>query len=384
KEKAILFGTNGTNKGQFDSPRSPQLFYDYNGILIGILVTEWGNHRLQYIPAILNEDGSIIFDKEKAVLFGVKGTKKGQFNYPESSQPVYDDNGILRGILVTEANNHRLQYLKLPKEEKPAIDWNKWEKIDDNTIRRRAHPTIIAKKNADGTYDVESGGLPMTPPLGIVKTQDEILGFSREAAAHEALSDKSIATNRTAVIIRRGLIDRAMAANSGGINMNNRYKVMTQDIRKRFARDNDELFRVAEDNAEITARANDLIDQGIKVIILDDGAFASSEESTKIYDTGKNNYCIVNATIPIPDEEQVFAFVNLSAMAMMGLGIVWDDPIVFETAYEIFTGRRVPAIMLEALTNGTLKVIGVLPRMVKLTPGIDQTRELAKLFEISA
>ncbi|MDP2929324.1 MAG: hypothetical protein Q8O01_04595, partial [Candidatus Omnitrophota bacterium] len=365
-------------------PRSSPPVYDDKGILRGILVTESNNHRLQYIPAELNEDGIIIFNEEKAILFGAEGNEKGQFSSPRSSLPVYDDKGTLRGILVTESDNHRLQYLKLPKAEEPVINLNEWEEVDDNTIRCRANPTIIAKKNAGGTYDVCSGGLPMTPALGVIKTQDEVSGLARGAAAHEALSDKSIAINSTAVIIRKGLIDRAMAANSGGINTDNRYKIMTQYLCKRFAKDNDELFCIAKDNAEIAARANDLIGKGIKVIILDDGVFASSEESTKIYDTGKNNHCIISAIIPIPDEEQVFAFVNLNAMAMMGLGVVWDDSIVFEIAYEIFTGKKVPAIILEALMNGILKIIGVLPRMVKLTPGIDHTRELARLFEISA
>jgi hypothetical protein len=82
--------------------------------------------------------------------------------------------------------------------------------------------------------------------------------------------------------------------------------------------------------------------------------------------------------------ESVIPFVNLEAMAMMGVGMLYDDLSLFETAYKTFSGKEMTEDMIADLANKVLWYVTVLPRAVKITYE-DQDRQLLnRLFEAAA
>jgi hypothetical protein len=97
------------------------------------------------------------------------------------------------------------------------------------------------------------------------------------------------------------------------------------------------------------------------------------------------DYCVVTAQKPEEIDAAAMPFVNLNAMALMGVGILSGDAILFRGAYETFTGRDVPPTVLEDFVAKILWVIRALPRIVRCnTDDIHGQEKIRKLFAASA
>ena len=77
-------------------------------------------------------------------------------------------------------------------------------------------------------------------------------------------------------------------------------------------------------------------------------------------------------------------FINLNAMAMMGVGVLGGDYRLFSLAYKDFTGQEPSNGVLDGFKNKTLRIIDVLPRMLSLTGEMVDKSIIGKLFAAAA
>ena len=157
KNNIVLFGERGGAEGQFDYLRSSQPIYSRDGVLMAIVVTDEGNNRIHYIPALIDEAGKIVFDKKNIVLFGKEGTEKGQFNHPVSSQPIYSSDGALEAIIVTDTGNNRIHYIPVMIDEAGKIVFYK-----DNIV------LFDERDGAKGQFDYPSSFQIISSPDGTI------------------------------------------------------------------------------------------------------------------------------------------------------------------------------------------------------------------------
>jgi 6-phosphofructokinase len=189
--------------------------------------------------------------------------------------------------------------------------------------------------------------------------------------------------------------------------MSQQYNRLRKDLRDVFTEDG--VVEVASSD-DIIPTANKLIADGRKVIMLDiDGSFsekfASEDEiavllvggETHKAESGKN-YCVVAAdgkamreiceeTAKLAKNEEPAPFININAMAMVGVGILnkdKDNGMLFSLAYEAFTGEA-PKDLVKKLMDNALWFLKTLPKIfrIDINEAADQ-RRLSKLPEVSA
>ncbi|KJJ84155.1 secreted protein [Candidatus Omnitrophus magneticus] len=130
-ENAVILGkednkrnyVSGIGLGEFNGAISIRVIKHHDRV-IGVITVEKYNNRLQYIPAFF-EDGFMKFDLENVVVIGkqdgtgfpILGIEPGEFNAPCDIEIVMEDRETL-GFMVTEANNHRLQYIPCEIKDK--------------------------------------------------------------------------------------------------------------------------------------------------------------------------------------------------------------------------------------------------------------------------
>jgi len=162
------------------------------------------------------------------------------------------------------------------------------------------------------------------------------------------------------------------------------YRVMKQNLRKRFP--GDEGVIEVDSTDELIAQANNLIKQGLKVIVLDDttltGDHAGIEQGINMGDSGED-YCVIAAQAPRLEDDRAIPFINLEAMALMGVGILNDNIRLFHLAYKTFTGMGPTDEVIEHFKQKSW-IIGVLPRLIKLTGTMVDEKNIRKLFAAAA
>jgi len=135
---------------------------------------------------------------------------------------------------------------------------------------------------------------------------------------------------------------------------------------------------------------NDIMgrDKDARIIILDDDSLTKDFDAKSGIpgvngELGKNYFAITTGMIGDLDTKTI-PFVNIQAMAMMGVGVLYNKLTLFEMAYETFTGREVPPNLIDDITGKIKWLIKALPRIVKFTDEISSLEHLKKLFEVSA
>lgn len=160
------------------------------------------------------------------------------------------------------------------------------------------------------------------------------------------------------------------------------YQIMKQELKKRFSNEAGIIEVMTKEDLE--AQATRLIGSGFKVIILDDGALTKDMKEGDIQGKAGENYCVVTTDAAKDSDPMTVPFVNLNAMAMMGVGVLNNDVTLFEIAYKTFTGNEAPQNIVDSLTKQALWIIKVLPRIIKLTGAIHDYEKIRVLFLAAA
>ncbi|OGW85803.1 MAG: hypothetical protein A2987_05910 [Omnitrophica bacterium RIFCSPLOWO2_01_FULL_45_10] len=200
------------------------------------------------------------------------------------------------------------------------------------------------------------------------------------------LPEGSVDLSKTIVLMKKDLIEFALAREGTMTEaMRQQYKVMKQGLRRLFPIGADSGVLEVATRDDLLIRADALIAEGRKVIILDDGSLTSNLNRADINGTAGEQYCVVSTQdIPMPLESDA-PFVNLNAMAMMGVAILHSDTLLFKDAYLSFTGEEAPKTLLEDLARKALWIIRVLPRIVRFsTDEIRRINERSELFDAAA
>gem|GEM_PF-2662876 len=214
----------------------------------------------------------------------------------------------------------------------------------------------------------------------------DVKGLTKQVSNHLALRmEGTISMPSMAIIVKKNLEEDL----TGYAGMNetaalkvfkDQYRLMKQGLRKTFGREG--LTEVSTSD-ELIIKANELIAKGLKVIILDDGALTADLDTSKVVGNPGEEYCVVSAAGKAIDED-FLPFVNLNAMAMMGVGMLYNDLVLFEKSYKAFTGRDMPESMMADIANKILWLVKVLPRVTKVTGNEQGISEIRKLFEAAA
>ncbi|MCX5677728.1 MAG: hypothetical protein NTY76_01285, partial [Candidatus Omnitrophica bacterium] len=158
------------------------------------------------------------------------------------------------------------------------------------------------------------------------------------------------------------------------------YHKMKQELKKHFANGVIEVTTKEELEREMAL----LIGSGFKVIVLDDGTLTKDVKDGDIQGKAGENYCVVTTDAVKNSDPLMVPFINLNAMAMMGVGVLNKDVTLFEIAYKIFTGNEAPKEIVDSLTKQALWIIKVLPRIIKLTGAIYDHKKIRELFLAAA
>lgn len=215
----------------------------------------------------------------------------------------------------------------------------------------------------------------------------DVGSLTASVGAHMLLKPEAAAELPSiAIVMKRSLAEsftgESRMAGVRGQNLREQYRIMKQGLRKTF-REGDGLFEVGTE-AELTARANDLISRGVRVIVLDDGTLTRDVSSSAITGKAGSDYCVISCAGILDGDDAIIPFVNLNAMAMMGVGIIHNDLVLFETAYKAFTGKAITEDFIAKLVNKVLWLVRAMPRCIKITDELTDQRKLKKLFQESA
>jgi hypothetical protein len=180
---------------------------------------------------------------------------------------------------------------------------------------------------------------------------------------------------------------------------------MEQSLRKAFAAAGGEGLVEVATKEECAARVGELIAAGQRVIILDDGTLVGADDASRIAGKAGEDYCVVSAEDIAPQDgmssrhgsevdgagfapdecgRASFAYGNVNAMALMGVGILTKDTVLFSKAYRAFAGCEAPAGLIDNVMKRLAWLVRVLPRIVRISADIRAAEELHRLIDSSA
>lgn len=200
---------------------------------------------------------------------------------------------------------------------------------------------------------------------------------------HIALNSQGKFEMNNLVVIMKKDLPESVTGKRKGISdrtVKEQYRVMKQNLRKLFPKGVVE----AEDNEELVSQMNAFIDQGVKVIVLDDGTLSKAFDASRVRGKAVENYCVIAVDRIEKLGELSMPFVNLNAMAYMGVGVIYGDTNLFEMAYKAFTGNDVPPNLIEDLAKNTLWLVRMLPRIVRFTDDLTDQQKLKRLVDAAA
>ena len=255
----------------------------------------------------------------------------------------------------------------------------------DSDALPEAPPSEAPAKGPEHTSPSGQGIPPVvheTPKAAIASVEESV----RQASIHLTLSQEgAINLSHIAIIMKRDLPESISIGKKDTLlseTLRGQYQVMKQHLRKTFSGEQG-VVEVANQH-ELTAQMNALIGQGLKVIVLDNGTLTQGIDTSAIQGKAGENYCIVSADSAEDLDATTIQFVNLNAMALMGVGILYNDITLFQVAYRAFTGHEVPEDVMSDLARKALWIIRALPRIVRFTNELRDQGILRKLFAVSA
>lgn len=210
---------------------------------------------------------------------------------------------------------------------------------------------------------------------------------TKQIANHLLLrSDGAIDLSKTVVVTRKGFREALSANRPTDQALQDRYKIMEQDVRKLFAPEKGGIVEVPEGDFAESVKA--LIEDGYKVIVLDDETLSKHLDGrnriASIKEKAGVDYCVITTGMLDTFTSEAAPFVNLNAMAMMGVGVLNNDASLFQTAYTVFTGKAPERDMLDRIAQKILWFVRALPRMIKFTNEPREAEQLSKLFRAAA
>jgi hypothetical protein len=199
-------------------------------------------------------------------------------------------------------------------------------------------------------------------------------------------ADGAIQLSSIAIVMKKGLAEDITGTDkmngSRGAALSEQYRIMRQGLRKSLGR-GEGLAEVSTKD-ELVERANEFIARGMRVVVLDDGTLTQNLFTGDVAGKAGENYCLITSAGIADGDDAIIPFVNLNAMAMMGVGVIYNDLTLFETAYETFTGKELSEDLLVKLVNKVLWVVRALPRCIKITNTLPDQDKIKKLFAVAA
>jgi DNA-binding beta-propeller fold protein YncE len=103
------FGEYGKGAGDFSFPNGVAVTSDSSFVL----VTDFGNHRVQVLRLVVGADGISAHLEFVRFLGNGEGSAEGQLNYPRGVALVQSNGGQQETVLVTDEHNHRVSQFAL-------------------------------------------------------------------------------------------------------------------------------------------------------------------------------------------------------------------------------------------------------------------------------
>ncbi len=243
-------------------------------------------------------------------------------------------------------------------------------------------------------FTAKAGGEKRESSAGnsVEAVTEDIARAMGEQAAYAALRPEQAASNlsQIAVIMNGNLTNGSTDGKDRLIEnkFGQEYQVMRQGLGKVFHNDGSRGVVEVANRDELMKEMRSFLDRGIKVIILDDGTLTNGLTEQ---DLPEGKACVVTSDISKYENLGIdtVRFINLNAMAMMGVGVLNRDGVMFGIWYGIFTGEESDSNVLEELldklSQGALRIVRALPRIVRLNiEKLGNTREITKLFAVAA
>jgi hypothetical protein len=230
--------------------------------------------------------------------------------------------------------------------------------------------------------------LAVEESLAVTETViDDVRELTAKTATHMALrSEGAIEFSSIAIVMKKDLAESVTGdermRGPRGIALRDQYKVMEQGLRKLFSGDSG--FTEVSSKDELMGQVNDLIAKGKRVVVLDDGTLTKDLNPKDINGKAGDSYCLITSSAIEEGDSNIVPFLNINAMAMMGVGVLYDDLSLFETAYETFTGKKMGEDLIARLKYRVLWIVKALPRCIKITDQLPDLQKLKKLFEVAA
>lgn len=94
---------------------------------------------------------------------------------------------------------------------------------------------------------------------------------------------------------------------------------------------------------------------------------------------------MIRADLKEEIDETSVPFVNLNAMALMGMAVLHKDGVLFSLAYELFTGISATENLISEVSIGGRFIIKAFPRIIRFNINdIDRDKRLKELFAVAA
>jgi hypothetical protein len=209
----------------------------------------------------------------------------------------------------------------------------------------------------------------------------QLEGLSRQIATHETTvppAKTAQGCGNIAIVMKKDITGNALAGNY--------YKLMIQELRS-FVGERSNIVEVAE-KGDLAPAVNGLRERNLRVIVLDDGTLTEGTRPEDgidgVHGVPGEDYCVIASDAIRKTEPGTSPFVNLSAMARLGLGVLLKDVNLFALAYEAFTGEKAPEGVITDLIRKKLWFV-TLPKIRRIPA--DELRyreELRKLFAAAA
>ena len=204
--------------------------------------------------------------------------------------------------------------------------------------------------------------------------------------AHKTLKlGKKMDPSKVIIIMKKDLTETVASGKSIQITseLSREYQIMKRDLNRMF--NNGEGVKEAKSSNQMLALMRKYLNDGYQVVVLDDGKFISGRNFKKqITEGNMEGCCVVSPSLTGELAGNEFYFLNLNAMVLMGLGAINKNEILFKNAYKLFTGNEPEDTLMAYVKNGAVRLLGAMPRIVRLTEGQITMNSIKKLFAVAA
>ena len=314
--------------------------------------------------------------KERAARLGLPVT-------PEEARIPRDD--IIEGLMIAEPN--QIKWTWFDSEEAQELRGN----------RRKAEEIVTAvfdepaSLGADTGVDDQSGnGEEAQSPSG---TATEVLEAEHLAAITGEVQEQTnrmalrlvaregdeVSLSKIAVIVNADLTGSVSGdIGARGAVLEQKYRVLEQGVSRVFLESGGVVVRTRA----VIQEANRLRRQGYRVVILDNGSLADLTAGAIVGVAGRH-YCVVQAKklaeIDILNE---VPYVNINAMAMVGVAVLERKYGLYRIAYKTLTDQEPPETE-EEFNDPALWVISLLPMPIPYRGELQEKEGLDTLFRVS-